>query len=323
MNWRQKAWIQTWISRLPSAWGYHAYYQMQRRFGGLRVTDPTSRMGGGVSIWRHLREQGQERADRFCLEIGTGWRLNTPIALWLLGAKQIITVDLHRYLKPELVFEDVQFLREHPEKIAEIYPTEGLRGDRLERLLKCPLTRTNCDALLELCQIQYLAPQDASALPLAGHSVDLEFSFNVFEHIPGPVLSHILTEGRRVLKPTGLSIHCVDYTDHFSHSDGSISSVNFLQYEDRDWDRLAGNRYMYMNRLRVDDFEQLFQGAGYQILTHVRDVDEAALRLLKNGEIPLATPYQDRSLEVLATAESWFVATPETECQQKAQSFAA
>ena len=51
----------------------------------------------------------------------------------------------------------------------------------------------------------------------------------------------------------------VDYSDHFSHSDQTISSINFLRYSDDEWQRYAGNRYMYMNRLRHDDVLALFR----------------------------------------------------------------
>jgi hypothetical protein len=30
-------------------------------------------------------------------------------------------------------------------------------------------------------------------------------------------------------------VHNIDFTDHFSHSDPSISSVNFLQFSESQW----------------------------------------------------------------------------------------
>ena len=58
----------------------------------------------------------------------------------------------------------------------------------------------------------------------------------------------------------------IDYSDHFSHSDKSISSVHFLQFSDGKCNKIAGNRYMYMNRLRHDDFVSLFQDLNNHIL---------------------------------------------------------
>ena len=87
---------------------------------------------------------------------------------------------------------------------------------------------------------------------LTGH-----ISYTVFEHIPAPILSDILSEAQRVLRPSGLAIHLIDYSDHFAHSDASISAINFLQYDDAAWSRLADNPYMYMNRLRADDYPAL------------------------------------------------------------------
>ena len=54
----------------------------------------------------------------------------------------------------------------------------------------------------------------------------------------------------------------VDYGDHFEHNDHRLSNINFLQYSDALWRVIAGNRYMYMNRLRHDAMLTLFQRAS-------------------------------------------------------------
>jgi hypothetical protein len=64
----------------------------------------------------------------------------------------------------------------------------------------------------------------------------------------------IINEGNRILSEEGLFVHLIDCSDHFSHNDKSISRINFLQYNVTQWNKLAGNRYVYVNRLRHDDF---------------------------------------------------------------------
>ena len=111
--------------------------------------------------------------------------------------------------------------------------------------------------LLRLTGIEYRSPVDASRLPLTSQSVDAHVSFTVLEHIPPDTLTAILREGQRVLRPHGLLFHCIDFSDHSAHNDPSISFVNFLQYDDTTWARLAGNRYAFHNRLRLDEFMAL------------------------------------------------------------------
>jgi hypothetical protein len=60
----------------------------------------------------------------------------------------------------------------------------------------------------------------------------------------------------------GLFVHFIDHSDHFSHSDATISPINFLKHCESDWQGYAGNRYMYMNRLRHDDMIELIRESG-------------------------------------------------------------
>ena len=116
--------------------------------------------------------------------------------------------------------------------------------------------------------IEYIAPGDASKTRLPNACIDFQTSNAVsFEHILRSILVDIVKEGNRILRDCGLCVHRIDYSDHFSHTDKSISSINFLQYSDDEWDRYAGNRYMYMNRLRHDDYiTKLFGDNGQNIL---------------------------------------------------------
>ena len=162
-------------------------------------------------------------------------------------------------------------------------------------------------SFLDLCSINYVAPGDASATSLQDNSIDFHTSYSVFEHIPPNILSKILEEGNRIVKDDGLFLHAIDYTDHFAHSDGSISAINFLQYSDDEWDKIAGNRYMYMNRLRHDDYLQLFEAAGHTMLACKESIDEQSQSLLKEGKLPLDSRFKTKSLDVLSISHSWLV----------------
>ena len=283
MNWKLKAMIQNLIEGLPSTLSYKAYYSVQRNLGALRRINPSKRLSDGVSVFEHICAQNQTAEHKTFLEIGTGWRLNLPIALWLCGASRIITVDLNPYLKTELVLEDISYIREKQQDIKQLFgrrSQEPLFLERFDRLLKAP---SRLGYLLDMMNIQYLAPADAACLDLQAETIDYHVSNTTFEHIQPEILEKIILEGKRVLKKTGLFVHSIDLSDHYSHSDASICAINFLQFSERRWNYYAGNRYAYHNRLRIDDFLDLFSRMGLKILSLDTKISPRCLEELRKG----------------------------------------
>ena len=128
--------------------------------------------------------------------------------------------------------------------------------------------------------------------------------------MPPDALAGILREAARVLKPDGLCVHLIDLSDHFQHSDPSISQLNFLRYSEAEWESLAGNRFMYMNRLRASDYLSIFAEAGLELLDLGRVVDDEGLRLIESGGLPLDARFAGRPSEDLATTEILVLARP-------------
>jgi SAM-dependent methyltransferase len=309
MNWKVKAAIQNVMGRLPPDLANPVYYRLQRSFGGLRQTTPISRLAAGIEIVRRLRQFERSPESAGFLEIGTGHQLNLPLSLWLCGAGQITTVDLNRYLQEQLVMDDIAYRRRHEEEARALFAgiaPRDLFEERFERLLA---GADNLREVLALTNIRYWAPADASRLALEAESIDCHISFTVLEHIPAATLKRIFQEGRRLLKPDGLFIHCIDFSDHFAHSDAAIPSVNFLQFSESEWGRLAGNRYMFHNRLRVDEFETLLRELNLEILALDARVDDAAVNVLRNG-FPLDERFRNKDCRTNAATEAWLVASP-------------
>src|SRR5689334_13099178 len=120
MKWRSKARLAKVISKLPSGLSYGAYYLVQRHFGNLRSANPEHHFKAAVAIADFVRKHRQPlNGTQTFLEIGTGRRLTLPIALWLCGAGPVITTDLNPYLKQELVFEDLDYIRNHQKKVEQ------------------------------------------------------------------------------------------------------------------------------------------------------------------------------------------------------------
>lgn len=303
MNWRLKAVLQNAIAALPGPLSQRVYYAMQRRFGGLRAISVEDKLRQGVEIAQRARSGGRPVAGARVLEVGTGRRLNLPLSLWLQGAQRITTVDLNPYLREELVVEDLHQIAAERDRVAAMFGDE-LRRDRLDALVALA-GDFSLPRLFATCAIDYRSPADATALDLPAGSIDLHVSYEVLEHIPGPVLEAILREGSRVLAPDGLFVHRIDFSDHFSHSDASISAIHFLSHSRRTFDWLAGNRFMYMNRLRLDDFQALYARAGHDIVALEAAPDPGTARLLDEGGVVVHRDFAGKSRDVLATLGAW------------------
>lgn len=312
MNWKFKARIQSVVALLPDTLSYPLYYQLQRRFGALRPSriDPTSRLQVGIELCKRIVDTGRSPTEATFFEIGTGWRLNVPIACWLLGAARTVTVDLNRYLKMELLHQDLAYFQKHADRLSAMFARQlpqYFDRQRFEKLL----TLRPADAA-DFCQairVQYLAPIDASSTSLPDASIDYHVSCNVLEHIPTDVLRGILIEANRIVRPDGLLVHRVDHSDHFSHSDPSISPINFLRFADSTWGRWADNRYAYVNRLREDDYLHLFAAQGQSLEVVDSQPDPEVLAAL-NGGVSLAGRFENKPHETLARLHSIFVARP-------------
>lgn len=277
------------------------YYALQRTAGGLRPgkSDPRYWFRDAAAMVEWARAAGREVTGGRVLEVGTGRMVNIPTALWLCGAAQIVTVDLHRYLSGALVAESQRYVREHEAEVAHLFGAEAERPLFQERLRQLSHYSGDLAGLLRLMNVEYVAPGDAAHLRLPDHSFDYHISYTVLEHIPADIILQILTEARRVLRPGGLLIHFIDPSDHFSHDDPSITAINCLQFSPGEWHKWAGNQFMYHNRLRAHEYLALFEQVGVHLLRQAQMADERSLQALKNG-FRLAAEFQGLGPEELA-----------------------
>jgi hypothetical protein len=265
-----------------------------------------SRLEAGIATCNRIEKIERSFVGATFLEVGTGRRINTLLAFWLLGAERVITVDLNPYLKEELVKNDLDYIQKNKIEIQKLF--EGrIFNDRLNSLLNFIRSEYNLGDLLKFINVEYVSPGDASQLPLSSQSVDFHTSYTVFEHIPPEILKKVLIEGNRVLQDDELFVHKIDYSDHFSHSDKSISSINFLQFSDDDWGNIAGNKYMYMNRLRHDDFINLFQDLNHYILINEPTKNDNLLSVVESSDFVLSEKFKHKSKDVVATTSAWFI----------------
>lgn len=264
MNWRVKGGIQKALGYLPM--GERLHYELQKRAGGLRTFD--RELAAKIKDWGfmigHLTTVGIPVAGTRFLEMGTGWYPTFPFCLYLGGARSVITVDLNRYLKPELALRMTEALERALQTIAEATGRAEAEVAAAHRELAAAMRR---GASLEDATggvVSYHAPSDASATGLPDASLDVVFSNSVLEHVPGPIIERCFTESRRILRPGGVIFHSVNCGDHYAYADSKISQLNYLQFSDAAWQRW-NNEFLYQNRLRAIDFTEMARAAGFQI----------------------------------------------------------
>jgi hypothetical protein len=313
MNWKLKSRIQRACASLP-VFQERAYYVLQRTFGSLRnFQDPFPMLEACAQLAGILESAGKPVKGARVMEVGTGRGLNMPLGFFLCGAESVVTFDLHRYLKPPLVMASVRALAENKERVFRIFAgrtePESLR-ERLESICSA----SSCDDVLQRAKIEYRAPADAAHTGLAGQSIDIQISYTVFEHIPRQVLRDILFEANRVLAPGGFALHHIDPSDHFSHDDRSILPINFLQYSEEDWGRLAGNQFGYHNRMRASEFADLYSECGHETRFWKPYIDQASLDAIRNGFL-IDARFRNYPIDVLSTVVLQVLSRPRAEAQ--------
>jgi hypothetical protein len=299
MNWRLKAAIQRLCNRLPV--GKQALYrQLQRRCGGLvKGYDHSFLLSETARMAATLRDAGFDVENAAVMEVGTGWRLDMPLGLYLCGARRIITCDLNRYLDQQLALDTVRYITANVERIRALFPfvEQGVLDDRIAKLRNVD----SIDELFRTTGIEYCAPCDCANTKFGDGSIDLHYSYTVFEHISSAVLEAILREATRLLSDRGVALHHIDLGDHFAQVDSSITPANFLQFSEAEWQPYAGTPWSYHNRLREDDYRALFEKVSHEVLYWKPHVDQPSLDSLKNG-FPLAPQFRDKPVELLSVA---------------------
>jgi|SRR5271165_46033 len=296
MDWRAKAVVQNVLSSLPSGERLNNFLQI--RAGGLRNFDKQvqTKIKDWLGTMQLLADCGVRVRDAVTMEIGTGWFPTLPLCFWLAGAQSCFTYDLCRHLRPELTRRLVVALHGHLDAIAASadVPLATVR-ERYDKLQNDILTTSG---------ITYIAPGDASRTGLPDQSVDIVFSNSVLEHVSPEALPAIMSETRRILRPSGVAVHCVACNDHYAHFDRNISYVNYLRFSAQEW-RWWNNSLQFQNRLRAPDFLRVAEDAGFRLMTVQQCVRAGVEQALET--LPIAPEFSKYSRPELAATTVNFV----------------
>ena len=237
------------------------------------------------------------------LEIGTGWYPIVPIGLYLFGFENIVSVDISDLLTTESVHQTIERYEAYLASGKLSQYLEKIDMDRFAKLKELLKINEPAHDLLKRINMQVIIG-DARKIDRPGESFDLINSNNTFEHIYPGILTDIVKEFKRLLKPAGIMSHQIDMSDHFAHLDKSITIYNFLKYSDQQWS-LIDNTIQPQNRLRDSDFKKIFNDLGLKIVheqNRAGDINE-----IKALRPSLDAKYKDYSDADLAVSHSLYI----------------
>ena len=216
MDWRTKGLLQKVLGVMPGGDAIH--YQLQRRFGGLRDFDREFDIK--IDDWRlmanQLREVGVPMAGARLFEIGSGWYPTFPLCCFLAGARRVVTVDLNRHLRRDLLRACARGLERHVALIAEVAGVPEAEVHQRQQQLAAALERSADLAAATAGVVDYRAPADAARTDLPPDHIDCVFSNSVLEHVAPEAIGGIFGEAKRILRPGGIMFHSVNCGDHYA-----------------------------------------------------------------------------------------------------------
>ncbi len=258
VDWRLKSTVFSILEWLPA--GDSIHYLLQRFITKSLVFDENAllksyydKVAAHITAFEQFGETPINESR--CYEFGAGWDLLCPIGVSLCGMKEYVCVDIKKLSHVREITNTITF-----------YKHNATRLNIKEPVFEGKLTGANFKTYLKKnFGITYNAPYDARDTRLPAQSIDYIISNVTLEDIPENSIIEIVRECWRILKTGGIASFSIDYSDHYAHTDTSISAYNYLQFSEKEWVKYSPSIH-YQNRLRNSDYVRIFEEAGFTIL---------------------------------------------------------
>ncbi|MGB0176465.1 MAG: class I SAM-dependent methyltransferase, partial [Owenweeksia sp.] len=271
---------------------------------GVRLSDLyfTDKLNHAKDHLDYFRKHSKTNGFK-ALELGSGWYPVVPVALFLAGAEEIVSIDVSSLMKRKGILQTLKKFLEWYEqgKLEMLEPF--IQESRIQKLKELNDSVLSKKELLKELHLK-LQVRDARNTGFEADHYDLICSNNTFEHIYPVILKPIIQEFQRILRPGGIMSHFIDMSDHFAHLDDSISIYNFLQYSEKKWARID-NTVQPQNRLRLKDYREMYQELNITVIDEkirpgsVETVQQAVLH----------SDYSQYSAEEIAISHAHLVST--------------
>jgi hypothetical protein len=284
-SWRVKTGVQRAIAGLPMPIGDRVYHLMQTLKG--LAPHPERNLEFIDRLMKLAIEAGYKpNREAQVVELGSGWFPTTPLAMIARGyASRVHTFDLYDHYSPKRI-------KQAAATLAAQFPECRALGDVASTGELAP-------------HVEYHPRCNILDAKLPSRSIDLAVSEFVLEHVGADDLVDIHRASREWIADDGLWVHWISPGDHRAHSDASLHSVDFLRFSPHEWERLAGNRFAYHNRLRRPQYRELFAAAGWRVVSEDAVVASRALAGLK--QLPVHPDFQRFEAADLVAGSLWFV----------------
>lgn len=246
------------------------------------------------------------------IELGTGWHCIDPLLFFLLGAKQVYTVDHHLHANVAGVKEIYAQIIKPPIRsiISEsgLYKDSALLEERFEIVSKAvEKEHEDIHAFFSELSIKFLLRKSAIVKPddIDGN-IDLLYSESVIQRIKTADLEEAIKRISTKLSSRASSFHRTDQKDINTqdHVDKDSWGLEYLKYSDFTYSLLM-SRFNYQNRLRESDFIKIFETNNLKTVHKKSIFDDADIA--RFAQIKLPKRFKDYSLEDLATKASIIV----------------
>tara|TARA_B100000073_G_scaffold185662_1_gene153667 strand:+ start:16983 stop:17906 length:924 start_codon:yes stop_codon:yes gene_type:complete len=295
--WKTKGIIQLILSIIP--FGIEINHFLQKIRGGY---SEEQLLKSALKQAKEIQEFNKRKTIKSCsvLEIGPGWSLVGIILFHLKGASKIYGFDLFPHASFDISKRLIKVISQNSKIFADELAIDELF---LKESCKILLDSNSKNDLFSKLNLDYYSPGDARYTNLKSKSIDIIFSYGVFEHIPTKKLCEIFKETKRVLKDDGRQYHNIGLGDHFIYM-GLGNGVNFLRYPNWYWFLLTGNSISYHNRLRISDYKRIFKKEELKIVFEDKELLAINLETLKS--LPLNISFHGYENDDLA-ASAYYV----------------
>jgi Methyltransferase domain len=302
-KWHLKAIIQKFIALLPFSQRLNYFFQKYITKGLVLTEDLfMDRFGHALEhIEAYQTHQKVGKPLHEACELGTGWYPIVPFAMYLYGAKRIVTTDIDKLCTtPQCIALAKMYIKQHAAGQLPNWLTQD--EGRLQTMRTVAESNPNIDVhtLLKMLHIEYIIADLTQAQ--LWQPFDLVHSNNTFEHVYPEILSEILKNLHKLTKKGGIMSHFIDLSDHYAHMDGSINIYNFLRYSDRQW-KWIDNSVQPMNRYRMPDYRAIYAQLSIPILAEKNRPGN----LTELAQIPLDVKYQKNTAAENAISHSYVV----------------
>jgi hypothetical protein len=180
------------------------------------------------------------------LELGPGDSLYSGLISFSLGASHTWLVDTGRFAATDLQ----SYIR-----MRDYLVSMGYYLGYIDAV-------NSFDEYLSITKTSYLTEGVKSLSHIPDASIDFCFSNAVLEHINADDFDLLISELKRILKPTSISCHRVDLKDHLG------GGLNNLRFSRRVWEgSLFKSSGFYTNRIRYSSYVTMFSSSGFCVET--------------------------------------------------------